>query len=353
MKSSLEKIFKREDVPDDVREAIREAIFDHNQVEENLRLHQTELAMQNEELNRLHEELVVSWQKYFDLYNFAPMGYITINEGGMIISANLTMARMLGVDRGDLVETNALSRFILEEDQDVFYRLRKQLVEKGECQACELRVVRKGGTHFWVRMEAAVVRYNDRADEYYVAISDIAKRKQAEEALHKLHDELENRVALRTAELKKEIIERQQIGLLFPFGELDGKSPIDGFPEDAHRTSGRILWVDDDELITSLGKAMVVKLGHHADVASSGEQALEMLEKNQYDLLITDLQMPGMDGWQLAENIKGKYDGMKVAIITGLADEFSEEKGRHGIVHILRKPFQRSDLESLIQNAIR
>jgi CheY-like chemotaxis protein len=115
----------------------------------------------------------------------------------------------------------------------------------------------------------------------------------------------------------------------------------------------QILWVDDDKVITAIGKLFIHHLGHFADIAGNGEEALKMLDEKRYDLLISDLGMPIMDGWQLAEKIKGKFDGMKVAIITGLEVDFpNEKKEEYGIGHILKKPITIEDMRKLIGEVI-
>ena len=107
-----------------------------------LQVHQIELEMQNEELRRAQEELEASRARYFDLYDLAPVGYFTLSEQGLILEANLTAARLLGVERSALVK-QPLSRFILPEDQDIYYRHRKQLFETGAPQVWELRLLRQ------------------------------------------------------------------------------------------------------------------------------------------------------------------------------------------------------------------
>jgi PAS domain S-box-containing protein len=81
--------------------------------------------MQNEELRRTHLELHAARDKYSDLYDFAPVGYFTISEKGMISDVNLTMCTMLGVERG-LLAGNPFSHFINRDDQDIFYYHRKK-----------------------------------------------------------------------------------------------------------------------------------------------------------------------------------------------------------------------------------
>jgi PAS domain-containing protein len=82
-----------------------------------LRVHQIELQMQNEELRRAQAELDGARARYFDLYDRASVGYATISEKGLILETNLNAATMLGVARGALIR-QSFSRFILKEDQD-------------------------------------------------------------------------------------------------------------------------------------------------------------------------------------------------------------------------------------------
>ena len=113
-----------------------------------LRVHQIELQMQNDELRRIQGELEETRDKYSHLYDFSPVGYFTVTEKGIIDEANLTMASMLGMERGALVG-KPFSRFILKDDQDIFYKLRHRLLETEEPRTCELRLVKKDRTmHF-------------------------------------------------------------------------------------------------------------------------------------------------------------------------------------------------------------
>ena len=147
-----------------------------------LRVHQIELEMQNEELLRAREELKASWARYFDLYDLASAAYVTLSENGLILETNLTAATLLGVARGVLVK-QTISRFILKEDQDIFYLQRKQLFETGEPQMCELRMVKHDGTVFWAHLEATAVQDADGNLVFRIVMSDNPERKRIEEAL--------------------------------------------------------------------------------------------------------------------------------------------------------------------------
>ena len=144
-----------------------------------LQVHQIELEMQNEELRRAQTELEASRARYFDLYDMAPVGYFTVSEQGLIQEANLAAAGFLGVTRGDLAK-QPLSHFIVPEDQDIYYRHRKQLFETGTPQTFELRMMTKGGVQFWARLDSTIAHDIDSAPMCRVVMSDITARKQAD-----------------------------------------------------------------------------------------------------------------------------------------------------------------------------
>ena len=154
-----------------------------------LRVHQIELNMQNEELRRAQLYLEVSRQRYFDLYDLAPVGYCTLSEKGLILEANLTAATLLSVSRSALVKQR-LTRFIFNEDQDIYYRHRKQLFETGEPQACELRMVQQDGIFFWAHLTATTAQETDGESIFRVVMSDITDRKRSEKERELLISEL-------------------------------------------------------------------------------------------------------------------------------------------------------------------
>jgi PAS domain S-box-containing protein len=155
-----------------------------------LYVHQIELEMQNEELRRTQVELDNARVRYFDLYDLAPVGYCTLSEKGLIQEANLTAATLLGVARGALIK-QPLTRFILPEDQDIYYYRRKQLFETGAPQAYELRMVKKNGAQFWAHLEATAAKDEGGALVCRVVLSDNPERKRGEERLQKTKDFLD------------------------------------------------------------------------------------------------------------------------------------------------------------------
>ncbi len=155
-----------------------------------LYVHQIELQMQNEELRRAQAELDSTRARYFDLYDLAPVGYCTINEMGMIQEANLTVANLLGVFRDALVK-QPFSRFIHEEDQDIYYLHHKRLCETGTPQVCELRFVKKDATPFWARMQTTRAQDAEGAFLCRVVVSDITELRQTMQDLQQTNQDLE------------------------------------------------------------------------------------------------------------------------------------------------------------------
>ncbi len=192
-----EEIFRGETVrsPEDLKDLSSEEM---RRVLHELRVHQIELETQNEELRLSQEERDASRARFFDFYDLAPVGYLTISEQGLILEANFTVCTLLGLVRGKIV-ARLITRFILKNDQDSYYRYNKHLFEThsassgraGEPQACELRMVKSDGTAFWVHLEALVLDAADGAPVCRVVINDITERKRAEEALALIRKKLE------------------------------------------------------------------------------------------------------------------------------------------------------------------
>ena len=189
-----------------------------------LHVHQIELEMQNEELRKTQAELELQRERYFDLYNLAPVGYLTLNEKGLILDANLTAARLLGMARSKLVG-QPLSRFILKEDQDSYYFHRNQLFRERHIVRAEiprdfeLRLLKheslpasvmgkgKDGTAFWAHLAATTVQDADGAPVCRITLSDITERKKAEERNGNERDLLRIcHFAIDTPELMRELI---------------------------------------------------------------------------------------------------------------------------------------------------
>jgi len=144
-----------------------------------LRVHQIEMDMQNDELRGIQHRLEVSQARYFDLYNLAPVGYMTLNEEGIIEEANLTAANLLGVTRGELVN-RPFSHFISPEDQDLYYLHCQKLMEMNAAHKCEVRMVRADGSLFWALLQGTPSEEGDAGIGYRLVLHDCTSRKLAE-----------------------------------------------------------------------------------------------------------------------------------------------------------------------------
>ncbi len=146
-----------------------------------LRVQQIELEMQNDELRRTHAELDASRARYFNLFDLAPVGYLSMSEKGLILEANLAAAALLEVTRGVLAG-QPLTRYILPEDMDLYSLHRKKLFDTGKPQTCELRLLRADNTPFWAQLDATATNDAEAATAYQTVIIDITERKQLEDA---------------------------------------------------------------------------------------------------------------------------------------------------------------------------
>ncbi len=117
----------------------------------------------------------------------------------------------------------------------------------------------------------------------------------------------------------------------------------------------KILWVDDEEMIREIAEEILQLIDYSGSVVASGYEAMEMLSKERFDLVVTDIGMAGMSGWDLADKINSKFDNkIKIAVLTGWGDQISEEKMRkHGVSHVIAKPFRIEQIKNLFNEMLK
>ncbi|MBT8038252.1 MAG: PAS domain S-box protein [Verrucomicrobiae bacterium] len=157
--------------PEDIRRLIHE-----------MRVRQIELETENESLYLEQAELVASQERYIDLYERAPVGYVTVNDMGLIQQVNLRAATLLGVQRRVPIH-RSISHILFHADERIFNLARKKLFKTREMQSCELRLVRDQGEPVWARLVLTLAHDGAGNEEIRIALSDITERKHTEEKL--------------------------------------------------------------------------------------------------------------------------------------------------------------------------
>ena len=138
-----------------------------------LQVHQIELEILNETLSETKIALEQSRDRYVDLYEFAPVGYLTLTAQGLIGELNLTATRLLGRERGNLLR-RSFGALVIEGDPAPIMALADRCRPPAEVQV-ELLLRRGDGTLFWAQVDAA-----SSADGICLALTDISPRKRVE-----------------------------------------------------------------------------------------------------------------------------------------------------------------------------
>jgi PAS domain S-box-containing protein len=371
-----------QDIPvDDIKELIHE-----------LQVHQIELEMQNEELRRTQIELEDSRNKYFDLFDLAPIGYLTLNQEGLIQEVNLTAADLLGVERRYLIG-RGFSRFIAPDFQDVFYHHHKKAFETRTKQGCELKLFKKDGTSFHVQVESVAAQDAEgNFNQLRMSINDITERKRAEEQveaslkekevlLREIHHRVKNNMQVIASLLKmqcrhikddrvKALLEESENRvkamvlvqeLLYEsdsLAEIDLKKYIDKLVDSIFRgcrLGGQVTWKSDVEAVTlsidqaapfglAFSEILTNSLKHGFPQDEPGEITVRsrLLENGHVELVIRD------SGSGLPDRIdirNTKTLGLR--LVTGLVEnqlggvvELNRKKGTQFTIRFPRKAAQ-------------
>jgi PAS domain S-box-containing protein len=192
LRQSAEEALESRPIPERLGTTPEEA----EEILHELRVHQIELEMQNEELRRAQLSLDAQREKYFYLFDLAPVGYLTLDNDGRVTDANLTAVGLLRVER-QVLFGQPFSAFVLSEDRDELYLLYRDLAKSEQPQTRELRLrrahakdnSRAGEDYFWARLESRPQRTSgDETHSTWMTFTDITKSKAAEDALVESED---------------------------------------------------------------------------------------------------------------------------------------------------------------------
>lgn len=146
-----------------------------------LLVHKVELEMQNEELRKSHLSMEENRDRYWHLYEFSPVAYITLSRENMIYEINLTGCSMLGINRTKIIKRR-FTNWIAPYEQDRWHRLFLNLMQQNthEKQSIDIEMLREDGTNFHAHLDCVQLKTQDAPPSLRIALTDISKIKQAE-----------------------------------------------------------------------------------------------------------------------------------------------------------------------------
>lgn len=210
-----------------------------------LQVHQVELEMQNTELREVRDQMEKLLRKYTELYDFAPVGYFSLDERGRILEVNQTGSILLNTKRARLLGMR-LVRFLSPLSPPVFSSFMDQLLSSNEKPTCEVLLLKSGGRSFWASCHGAMaVDVESSRKIYHIAISDITAFKEAEDARRRLES-----LTRTNKDLKDEITRRQIVEAALKVSERNTQQLLkesQRMQEKLRHLSHRILHAQEEE----------------------------------------------------------------------------------------------------------
>ena len=180
-----------------------------------LQVHQIEMEMQNAELREARNRMEMLLEKYTDLYDFAPVGYFSLDEQGRILEVNLTGAALLGVERSRLLR-QPMKRFMTPISRPTFLAFLQQVFAGTGRQVWEATLLKEGGPSFWASFHGtSAISVSGPQKWCRVAVSDITALKRAEETQRQAEA-----LVLANRELEQEVVRRKAVEVALRQSEL-------------------------------------------------------------------------------------------------------------------------------------
>ncbi|HEU5361025.1 MAG TPA: response regulator [Candidatus Deferrimicrobiaceae bacterium] len=124
-------------------------------------------------------------------------------------------------------------------------------------------------------------------------------------------------------------------------------------PGKEREREAKVLVVEDNEINREVFSTYLASMGHKPVAVSDGKEVVPILEKEHFDLVITDLSMPGLSGWQVAQGVKKRTSGVPVILISGWAVQQDDARIREsGVDFVLQKPCTFRDFKEVVQEAL-
>jgi PAS domain S-box-containing protein len=175
LRKKAEQVYRANPEPEDIKSM---SPVEARQTFHQLRVHQIELEMQNKELHDAEQKIMVTNSRYIDIFNVAPLGFLSMNQTGIIVETNLTASKMFAVSRFAL-NKQPFKNYIYKEDQDIFHLFQKNLFNEVEPHSCVLRLKGQADTIFWARLEMTVTVTDEDEITFLIVISNISTELQS------------------------------------------------------------------------------------------------------------------------------------------------------------------------------
>jgi diguanylate cyclase (GGDEF)-like protein/PAS domain S-box-containing protein len=199
-----------------------------------VQVHHSELKKQIKELLRIQTALEESRDQYIDFYDYAPVGYLTLDDMGVITEINLTGAALLGAERNKMI-MQRLAHFVSPEDHERLSRHFQAVLQNDEKQSCEMLFKRDDGSCFYAQLDCLKKSKDSGGPEIRIVLTDITERKRKDEALRE-KEEFFRMIAENTEDFiavldltGRRIYNNPTYGRLF--GDTDSLKGTDSFAE--------------------------------------------------------------------------------------------------------------------------
>ena len=160
------------------------------QVIEDLKIHQIELELQNEDLKITRKELQQAKERYYSLYDLSPVSYFTFNAEGIILEINNTAAELLQEQRNFILNKPVMI-YLPPQAQEDFYHHREKVLKTKKQQNCELQMRTKQNNILDVRMESKLLEIGTEEEKIFSAVIDITDKKKQKSKIKKLSQAVE------------------------------------------------------------------------------------------------------------------------------------------------------------------
>ncbi|WP_045214993.1 PAS domain S-box protein [Desulfonatronovibrio magnus] len=167
---------------------------------ESLNIHKVELEIQNEELRTAQGDLEKSQQKYFDLYEAAPVGFVIMRENGLVVDANLTTVNKLGTNR-QKITNRPFHLYVFVDDLSIFHNHLRQVFSQQQSAQCEVRLRSGEQKYIYARLDSRPMDASHNAELCLTSFVDITSQKKLEQALRASEEKF------------RKIIERTPLGI--------------------------------------------------------------------------------------------------------------------------------------------